>query len=849
MKKIYLLIILGIFLLIGIITTMPTVKSFDWSDDIVGYWKLDETTGTIAEDEISSNNGSNTGVIIGEDGKIGKSYNYSGDVSSITDFGRNAEFDQTFAGSSDFAISLWVYPTSSGTQETIFAYAQNTSEGPFTISRIVNESIRLYLATPTVWTIKDTGLLIPANSWSHIIVNRKVSTISVYVDTVLGVNTTLSANFSTAYTTRTLKAGSYGGGTSFKGSIDEIGIWNRSLNYSEIQELWNFGDGLIYNISVVDTLINISLLFPTNNLIMTSAGANFSTNFSIQGTNLNNLTWKNATFNVWNYSGNLFNSTTITLSGNQTNNTLFIDDFILGNYFWNVYGCYGNTTYTNCSWSNDGNFTFQYRPFNLDNQTYTSTNIYETSKQTYTANITTIPTILNVISRFVYNGTEIKTATTNCLSGVCYINISFDIPLVYAETINATSYWNITLFDGTSSYSFNTIESSFVQNVSRIHLELCNTTYPTQTLNFTAWNEKNLTRINKFSFAGSFETWLGSGTVRRNQSFQNTSVDSQFTLCLIPNLTIFTDAQIRYAFDNENESYITRDYYFQNASITNSSQDIRLYLLEAEDSTTFIVKAQDQKLSYVQDALVYIQRYYPEDGTFKTVQIAKTDSSGETIGFYETEIPDYKHIIIKNGVILLETSPQKVVGKEVPFTLLFTVGSALNYPWSVFEPNPNILTSLTYNQTTKLVSFTYIDSTGSTTLGRLTILELSKSNNTVRVIYNSSSSESSATLTYNMSAEGEGNFVAYGYIQATNSNVYNFIIATAKDILDRTGLLVGFFIILTAGFAFIWNPTAGVVGVEGSIILVSVMGLISFSPVFIFASLAIAILALILLKS
>jgi len=45
------------------------------------------------------------------------------------------------------------------------------------------------------------------------------------------------------------------------------------------------------------------------------------------------------------------------------------------------------------------------------------------------------------------------------------------------------------------------------------------------------------------------------------------------------------------------------------------SEDINLYLLEAEDSTSFIIKVQDQKLSPVTNALVYIQKYYPSDGT------------------------------------------------------------------------------------------------------------------------------------------------------------------------------------------------------------------------------------------
>jgi hypothetical protein len=311
-----------------------------------------------------------------------------------------------------------------------------------------------------------------------------------------------------------------------------------------------------------------------------------------------------------------------------------------------------------------------------------------------------------------------------------------------------------------------------------------------------------------------------------------------------------TNAQIRYAFNNENESFITRDYYLLNASISNTSQHIPLYLLEAEDSTTFIIKVQDQKLSPVEDVLVYIQKYYPEDGTFKTVQIAMTDSNGETVGFYETEITDYKHIIIdSSGEVLLETSPQKVVGKEVPFTLTFTVGDALDYPWEVFEDNPSISTSINYNFTSELVSYTYIDSAGTTSLGRLVVLELSKSNSTIRVVCNSSSSESSATITCNMSGQEEGNYIAYGYIEDDIVTVYPFEISTTRDILGREGLLAGLFIIMIAGFAFIWNPTAGIVGIEGAIIFVSIIGLISFSPIFIFSSIAIAITAIVLLRS
>jgi len=119
---------------------------------------------------------------------------------------------------------------------------------------------------------------------------------------------------------------------------------------------------------------------------------------------------------------------------------------------------------------------------------------------------------------------------------------------------------------------------------------------------------------------------------------------------------------------------------------------------------------------------------------------------------------------MKDGVVLLETTPQKVVGKDVPYTLTFTVGDALVYPWSAFETSPNIVSSLTYNKTSKIVTFSYVDTTGSTTLGRLLVIKQSNSNSTYNVICNTTSTQSSATITCNMTGY-DGTYIAYGYIQ------------------------------------------------------------------------------------
>ena len=472
--------------------------------------------------------------------------------------------------------------------------------------------------------------------------------------------------------------------------------------------------------------------------------------------------------------------------------------------------------------------------------------VYETELNNFQINITTGLTILTATGVLNYDGSSYST-TGSCSAGLCQFSIELDVPLVESGTYSERDfYWTLSLFNGTNNYELNS--STDTQNVSRIYLVECGGAYTTQTLNFTAYRESNLTRINPFYFAGSFNFWLGSGTVKRTNSIEDSSA-SEVTLCLSPtNRTIFSDAHIDYDYDDANITYTRRNYYLSNSSLTNVSQSIFLYLLESSDATSFIIKVQDQKLSPIEDAYVYIQRYYPSDGTFKTVQVVKTDSSGESVGFYQTETVDYKHIIVKDGVILLETTQQKVVGKVAPFTLTFTVGDTLEFPWSSYEKNPNIQSSLSYNKTTEIVTFTYIDVTGSTTSGRLLVVQPSMSNSTQKVICNVSSTQSSATLTCNLSGLS-GNFIAYGYIEEESTDIINFIISTARDIMGNEGLFIGFMIILVAGFAFIWNPVAGVIGINVAVIFVHFIGFITVSPVFIFAMIGISFITIILLKT
>jgi hypothetical protein len=91
------------------------------------------------------------------------------------------------------------------------------------------------------------------------------------------------------------------------------------------------------------------------------------------------------------------------------------------------------------------------------------------------------------------------------------------------------------------------------------------------------------------------------------------------------------------------------------------TSNLNLYLLDSGSSTSFILEVVDSTLQPIQNALIYTLRYYPGTNTYETVQMAVTDANGTSVGYFESETADYKFIIVRNGVPVLETETKKVV--------------------------------------------------------------------------------------------------------------------------------------------------------------------------------------------
>ena len=465
MKKLLLVLLLGMF--------MISFSSATLTDDIISYYKLDNTTGVVF-DMLGLNDGTNDGATRGVTGKINNAFDFDGINDNVNiSAGINLS-------NKNFTISLWIANTYSLTTKTKFIIGQGSPSAnqAIFISRDKNTGkVNFGFISDD---LSSSTNLSTDGSFEHWVFTYDASTNnkSIYFNGSLDSDDISSADTSAI---GEFIIGDWLGTVdeTFEGRLDEIGIWNRSLSSSEVSQLYNSGVGLSFPFPETDLLVTLNS--PLNNTIISSNVTFNSTLIPVSGFNLTN-----ATLFIWDSNGDLFFTDTNIVTGNTSTQTSFlVTNLTSGNYEWNVLGSSENLTgFLSANFSSNNN-TFTWVPFSVDNEVFQS-NVFETSKQDFLLNISTLPSVLSVNAILNYNGTRF-TADTSCLSGSCQIGTSIDIPLISTgQTQNKSFLWEISIFDGTNSFSINLTSSQ--QNVTRLNLEDCNGTFTMQTLNFTSFD-------------------------------------------------------------------------------------------------------------------------------------------------------------------------------------------------------------------------------------------------------------------------------------------------------------------------------------------------------------------------
>ncbi len=225
----------------GSIVTHPTL-----SDNLVSYYKLDETSGTSISDSLNTNNATATNSAI---------LGYTGIINKAVDFSTgNYYISAPMSGlsSSSGSISLWV-KVETGGDATIGQSIGTNGKMAFyfnangTVTYVYQTS---YSSTKIFYSNQGTSGT--ENTWRHVVYTSDSSGNKLYINgsqvSITYINGTSSINYFFDNTTLYIGASYHNGSLDYKlGKFDEIALWSRALTSTEISDLYNEGNGLKYD--------------------------------------------------------------------------------------------------------------------------------------------------------------------------------------------------------------------------------------------------------------------------------------------------------------------------------------------------------------------------------------------------------------------------------------------------------------------------------------------------------------------------------------------------------------------------------------------------------------------------
>ena len=297
--------------------------------DLISYWKLDESSGSVL-DAHASNNGTNYGATPNVAGKIGTSYDFEKDEDDYISLGDIAD------GNAAISISLWVNPeTLIAGERQIFSKDSNVGGRSWVFGQTQSGKIRWSLwdnnNVEYIATTDDVHLSV--GNWTHVLVTANIATDTkhIYID---GVDVDFT-NSGSAWSGTTIKDSTgdllvgrrvYSGyNEPWDGKIDEIGIWNVALNSTAITELYNSNDGLAYPFEV-PTCTFSGYVFDEDSNALNGANVTIWNQYDI--TEYYETTTNSS--GIW--TADIVNGTNTYMAGAYYNNTLIgqLKPYILG---------------------------------------------------------------------------------------------------------------------------------------------------------------------------------------------------------------------------------------------------------------------------------------------------------------------------------------------------------------------------------------------------------------------------------------------------------------------------------------------------------------------------------------
>jgi surface protein len=214
----------------------------DWNNSLVGWWNFDSRNSTHVLDNSTYKN----------DGLVyaGVTYNFSGARGGSANFNEAGYIDLEMPASlninSTGTVSAWVKTSQSGYPVVISnenwvternGVALGFGDGQI-IFDVCDNSNNVFVMSPSTYHNNQWHLITGTLNGTHL---------NLYVDGVLSASELQSLNPISGVYNWTIGKDPNSANNFFNGSIDEVMIWNRALNPSEISALYNASVNKYYN--------------------------------------------------------------------------------------------------------------------------------------------------------------------------------------------------------------------------------------------------------------------------------------------------------------------------------------------------------------------------------------------------------------------------------------------------------------------------------------------------------------------------------------------------------------------------------------------------------------------------
>lgn len=356
----------------------------------------------------------------------------------------NSKLDVT----KNFTIQAWVNTTTVATDQAIL----DKSTGGTANYRLGIESSTLFFRQFNGGWITVASTPIVSNKTYHAVVTRNATGYYMFVNGALNA-TTISTTppITTGGEVTYIGYSTVGAGMNWKGKIDEVGLWNRSLSSSEINQLYNNGIGMPYGFTS-----SIQLNNPIDNYATRNTTTTFDGTATVAGANITNISY-------WDNSTGTFarNKTNIVTGG--TNTSYFNQTFpSQGSFLWGMEACDSDGA---CGYSTNRTLSIDTTKPNIT-ITYPG-NIVPYHKLSTNLNLNWTATDSSGMGTCQYQWNSINT-TIACQLNTTNINITTATPrqAIFSGNDTLGNYqstqqnWNYSIFENSRSFNINTTELS-----------------------------------------------------------------------------------------------------------------------------------------------------------------------------------------------------------------------------------------------------------------------------------------------------------------------------------------------------------------------------------------------------